>query len=305
MLLSNFRKGISKSSKYISKNIASVISRNALDVNQIQEIEDILISADLGVQVSKQLINEIKKKHLNQDVSLESIQYTLANEIEKILTPCQAKIDISKANGPQVFLFIGVNGSGKTTTIGKLSKKLSEKNKIIVAACDTFRAAAVSQVKEWTQKSGINLYEGKENQDPASVAFEACIKAKNENFDLIFIDTAGRLGNNKNLMEQLLKIKKSSQKAITDAITKTFLVLDGSSGNNIINQFENFNNITGVDGIIITKLDGTAKGGALVYLISKYKVPIFFVGLGEKIDDLHEFKAKEFSLSLFNLFDEH
>ena len=305
MLLSKFRKGISKSSKYISKNIASVISRNALDVNQIQEIEDILISADLGVQVSTQLINEIKKKHLNQDVSLESIQYTLANEIEKILTPCQAKIDISKANGPQVFLFIGVNGSGKTTTIGKLSKKLSEKNKIIVAACDTFRAAAVSQVKEWTQKSGINLYEGKENQDPASVAFEACIKAKNENFDLIFIDTAGRLGNNKNLMEQLLKIKKSSQKAITDAITKTFLVLDGSSGNNIINQFENFNNITGVDGIIITKLDGTAKGGALVYLISKYKVPIFFVGLGEKIDDLHEFKAKEFSLSLFNLFDEH
>ena len=305
MLLSKFRKGISKSSKYISKNIASVISRNALDVNQIQEIEDILISADLGVQVSKQLINEIKKKHLNQDVSLESIQYTLANEIEKILTPCQAKIDISKTNGPQVFLFIGVNGSGKTTTIGKLSKKLSEKNKIIVAACDTFRAAAVSQVKEWTQKSGINLYEGKENQDPASVAFEACIKAKNENFDLIFIDTAGRLGNNKNLMEQLLKIKKSSQKAITDAITKTFLVLDGSSGNNIINQFENFNDITGVDGIIITKLDGTAKGGALVYLISKYKVPIFFVGLGEKIDDLHEFKAKEFSLSLFNLFDEH
>ena len=305
MLLSKFRKGISKSSKYISKNIASVISRNALDVNQIQEIEDILISADLGVQVSKQLINEIKKKHLNQDVSLESIQYTLANEIEKILTPCQAKIDISKTNGPQVFLFIGVNGSGKTTTIGKLSKKLSEKNKIIVAACDTFRAAAVSQVKEWTQKSGINLYEGKENQDPASVAFEACIKAKNENFDLIFIDTAGRLGNNKNLMEQLLKIKKSSQKAITDAITKTFLVLDGSSGNNIINQFENFNDITGVDGIIITKLDGTAKGGALVYLISKYKVPIFFIGLGEKIDDLHEFKAKEFSLSLFNLFDEH
>ena len=305
MLLSKFRKGISKSSKYISKNIASVISRNALDVNQIQEIEDILISADLGVQVSKQLINEIKKKHLNQDVSLESIQYTLANEIEKILTPCQAKIDISKTNGPQVFLFIGVNGSGKTTTIGKLSKKLSEQNKIIVAACDTFRAAAVSQVKEWTQKSGINLYEGKENQDPASVAFEACIKAKNENFDLIFIDTAGRLGNNKNLMEQLLKIKKSSQKAITDAITKTFLVLDGSSGNNIINQFENFNNITGVDGIIITKLDGTAKGGALVYLISKYKVPIFFIGLGEKIDDLHEFKAKEFSLSLFNLFDEH
>ena len=305
MLLSKFRKGISKSSKYISKNIASVISRNALDVNQIQEIEDILISADLGVQVSTQLINEIKKKHLNQDVSLESIQYTLANEIEKILTPCQAKIDISKTNGPQVFLFIGVNGSGKTTTIGKLSKKLSEQNKIIVAACDTFRAAAVSQVKEWTQKSGINLYEGKENQDPASVAFEACIKAKNENFDLIFIDTAGRLGNNKNLMEQLLKIKKSSQKAITDAITKTFLVLDGSSGNNIINQFENFNNITGVDGIIITKLDGTAKGGALVYLISKYKVPIFFVGLGEKIDDLHEFKAKEFSLSLFNLFDEH
>ena len=224
MLLSKFRKGISKSSKYISKNIASVISRNALDVNQIQEIEDILISADLGVQVSTQLINEIKKKHLNQDVSLESIQYTLANEIEKILTPCQAKIDISKTNGPQVFLFIGVNGSGKTPTIGKLSKKLSEQNKIIVAACDTFRAAAVSQVKEWTQKSGINLYEGKENQDPASVALEACIKAKNENFDLIFIDTAGRLGNNKNLMEQLLKIKKSSQKAITDAITKTFLV---------------------------------------------------------------------------------
>ncbi len=305
MLLSRFRKGISKSSKYISKNISSIISRKTLDAKQIQEIEEILISADLGIKVSTQLINEIQKKHLDKDINLKSIQYTLANEIEKILTPCEAKIDAIKSNVPQVFLFIGVNGSGKTTTIGKLSKKLSNQNKIIVAACDTFRAAAVSQVKEWTQKSGINLYEGKENQDPASVAFEACTKAKNENFDLIFIDTAGRLGNNKNLMEQLLKIKKSSQKAITDAIIKTFLVLDGSSGNNIINQFENFNSITGVDGIIITKLDGTAKGGALVYLISKYKVPIFFIGLGEKIDDLLEFKAKEFAFSLFNLFDEY
>ena len=300
--LSQFRKGISKSSNYLSKNIINTLSNKKINDSVIQEIEDILISADLGIETSKKLINKLKEKNVKNDYSLENIQLTLATEIENILSPYERQLSIS--NKPEVYMFVGVNGSGKTTTIGKLAKTLSNNNKILIAACDTFRAAAVNQIKEWAKRSNIETYEGKENQDPASVAFESCTKAKNENYDVMLIDTAGRLGNNKNLMDQLLKIKTIIQKILNQENQKIFLVIDGSSGNNILYQFENFHKIIGIDGIIITKLDGTAKGGALVSLILKYKIPIYFVSLGEKIDDLYPFKAKEFSLSLFNLLNE-
>ncbi|PPR44007.1 MAG: Signal recognition particle receptor FtsY [Alphaproteobacteria bacterium MarineAlpha5_Bin11] len=303
-ILQKFKYGISKSSNYLNKNLLEAISKKKIDDNIIKDIEDILISADLGIEVTKLLIDKIKMQKTNNDFSLKDLQLILSNEIEKIIINNEASFNISDSNKPDVYLFVGVNGSGKTTTIGKLAKNLSNEKKILIAACDTFRAAAVDQISDWAKRSKIELYEGKKNQDPASVAFEACEKAKYENYDVLLIDTAGRLSNNKNLMDQLLKIQRAIKKSLNKESQKVFLVLDGSAGNNMLNQFQNYNNLIEIFGIIITKLDGTAKGGALVSVATKYEVPIYFVGMGEKIDDLYPFKAKEFSLSLFNLVNE-
>ena len=300
-ILVKFKQGIDKSSKYLSTNILKAITNNKIDETILKEIEDILISADLGVTVSRKLIQEIKSKKVEKNFNIKLLQEILANKIENILLSHEVSLKKMYEKKPEAIIFVGVNGSGKTTSIGKLSKNLSKNYKVLIVACDTYRAAAVEQIKEWAEKSDTNLYEGKQNQDPASVAFEACKIAKNENYDFLLIDTAGRLGNNKNLMDQLLKIKDVIQKSLDKEDQKIFLVLDSSSGNNILNQFENFNDKVGINGLIINKLDGTAKGGAIVALAAKHSVPIYFIGIGEKIEDLYPFKAKEFSLSLFNL----
>ena len=298
-ILSKFKERINKSTLYLSSNISHVIKNNKIDEITLEKIEEILISADLGIKVSKRLIEKLKTKKLKEN-NLDEIQMILANEVEKILIPSEASLETPKPNKPEVYIFVGVNGSGKTTTVGKLAKILSNKNKVLIAACDTFRAAAIDQVKVWAERSDLDIYEGLENQDPASVAYEACEKAKKENYDILLIDTAGRLGNNQNLMSQLLKIKKVIIKSLSFDPQKIVLVLDSSTGNNILNQFESFNNLLKITGLIITKIDGTAKGGSLVSVASNYEIPIYYLGVGEKIDDLFPFKAKEFSLSLFN-----
>lgn len=300
-ILSKFKNGIEKSSNYLSSNFQKILLGNKINNETLEELESILISADLGYEATKKLINILKKKKFESQADIEAIQIILAKEIEKILLNYEKKIILEGISNPKVFLFVGVNGSGKTTTIGKLAKDLSSKNKILIAACDTFRAGATEQIKHWADKSNLKLYEGKKGQDPASVAYEACEKAKAIKSDILLIDTAGRLTNNEDLMNQLNKIKKVISKSLSKDLDYIFLVLDGSTGGNIIKQFETFNNLIGINGIIITKLDGTAKGGALVALALKHNISIYFIGVGEKVDDLLKFKAKEFSLSLFNL----
>ena len=302
--LDKFKKGIDKSSSYLKKNIERIVLNNKIDEKILNEIEDLLITADLGTKVSKKLVNKLRYEGAKKDIKLKDLQLLLAEEIEKILLTKENSLDLEIIKRPEVYIFVGVNGSGKTTSIGKLAKQLSLKNKVMIAACDTFRAAAVDQIREWSNISKIDLYEGKANQDPASVAFQASEKAKLENYDILLVDTAGRLSNNRDLMNQLSKIKKVINKSLDNEIKYTFLVLDASTGSNIMNQFESFNSIIGINGLIITKLDGTAKGGALVSVALEYDIPIYFIGLGEGIDDLYPFKAKEFSLSLFNLINE-
>ena len=299
--LLNLKKGISKSSRYISNNLQKIKSNSHINEKILEELEEILIGADLGINVTSKLIDELKSKKINKEINLGEIQLIFAQEIEKILFNHEADFEVDTMSKPNVYLFVGVNGSGKTTTIGKLASNLKENYKVLIAACDTFRAAATNQIIKLAEKSKIKCYEGKKNQDPASVAFEACEIAKKNNYDVLLIDTAGRFSNNTDLMNQLLKIKKVINNSLNIEKINTFLVLDGSTGNNMLNQFEVYNKIVGIHGLIITKLDGTAKGGALVSVADKYKVPIYYIGIGEKIDDLYSFKAREFSLSLFDL----
>ena len=300
-LFKNFQSGLKKTSSYLSENILNILSTKKIDEETIDELESILLSSDIGVEVTNQLINKVKSIKIPDPKNSKEIIKILANEIEDILK-IREKILIEFDNvKPTALLFIGVNGSGKTTTIGKLINKIPENKKILIGACDTFRAAAVEQLKEWSIKKNINFHQGNINQDPASVAYTASVKARNELYDYLIIDTAGRLSNNKNLLNQLIKIKNAISKSIDVKNIKTILVLDGTNGSNMINQVEIFGKSMDVNGLIITKIDGTAKGGALISIAKKYEIPIHFVGLGEKVQDLQEFTAKEFSSSMLGI----
>ena len=300
-ILDKFRSGLSKTSNFLTSNIIHSITSKRINPKIIEDIETALISADIGLDVTNHLINKVKSTNINDHIDSTFILKLLSNEISQILLEREEKIIETEDILPIIFLFIGVNGSGKTTTIGKLIKKIGNNKKTLVAACDTFRAAAVDQLKEWSEKQGADFFQGSINQDPASVAYSACEKAKDEKYDYLIIDTAGRLSNNTNLLNQLIKIKSVTNKSAVNLTIKTILVLDGTNGSNMINQVEIFGKTLDVTGLIITKLDGTAKGGALISIAKKYQIPIHFVGLGEKEDDLLEFKANEFSQSPLNI----
>jgi fused signal recognition particle receptor len=300
-IVQNFKLGLQKSSSYLTSHIIDSLKSKKIDEKTIDEIESVLISADIGLEVTNQLINKIKNSKNTQVKNDNLILQLIASEITVILKKSEKLLFNQNNCNPNILMFVGVNGSGKTTTIGKIIYKLKDKNKILVVACDTFRAAAVEQLKEWSNKYKVDFFEGRLNQDPASVIFEACKKAKNEKYDYILVDTAGRLSNNTNLINQLIKIKSVIQKSMNDQFLNSILVLDGTNGSNMTSQVETFSKAINVSGLIITKLDGTAKGGAIVSIANKYQIPIHFIGLGEKEDDLHIFDAKSFSYSLLNL----
>ena len=300
-LLLDLKKGINKSSQYLLTNLKKITTYEKIDDKLLQELEEILIGADLGISVTSKLISEIKSKKYDKNISLEEIKKILADEIEKIIFSHEKELKFNFSSKPSVIVFVGVNGSGKTTTIAKLANILSKNNKILIAACDTFRAAATEQLLKWSLSLNIDCHTGEPNKDPASVAYEASKIAEKKEHDILLIDTAGRLANNIDLMNQLLKIKKVLTNSLKDSEIRIFLILDGSTGYNMINQFEVYNKHIGINGLIITKLDGTSKGGALVSVADKHHIPIHFIGIGEKINDLYSFKAKEFSLSLFDL----
>ena len=300
-ILNKLRTGLNKTSNFLTSNIDLSFTSKKISPEIIEDIETVLISADIDLEVTNHLINKIKTIKITDQTDSTIIRKLLSKEISQILLENEKNIIGTNDILPVIFLFIGVNGSGKTTTIGKLVKKIGNNKKVLVAACDTFRAAAVEQLKEWSDGQGADFIQGSINQDPASVAYSACEKAKNEKYDYLIIDTAGRLSNNTNLLNQLIKIKSVTHKSAVNLTIKTILVLDGTNGSNMINQVKTFGKTLGVTGLIITKLDGTAKGGALISIAKKYQIPIHFVGLGEKEDDLVEFRADEFSKSLLNI----
>jgi len=302
-IIRKFKLGLKKTSNLLTTNIISSIKSKKINPETIEEIESALITADIGLEVTNELITKIKLAIIPDTNESSFVLELLAKEIEKILIVREKSLIDSNNHFLTVLLFIGVNGSGKTTTIGKLIKKISLSKKILVAACDTFRAAAVDQLKNWVEKKDVDFFRGSFEQDPASVAFSACQKAQNEKYDYLIIDTAGRLSNNTNLLNQLVKIKSVVNKSISEKFIKTILVLDGTNGSNMINQVDIFSKSLDVSGLIITKIDGTAKGGALISIAKKYEIPIHCIGLGEKDDDLFEFNAKKFSRSLLDLDD--
>ena len=300
-LFSKFKNNLQKTSNFLSSNILSSFQNKKVDNETLEELEAVLISADISLDVVERLINSVRKvKTSDQDIT-KTVSETLSTEIENILQPREGNILEENNKNQKIFIFVGVNGSGKTTTIGKIANKIPNEKKVLIAACDTFRAAAIEQLKDWAHKNHNDFFSGNANQDPASVAFQATEKFNKENYDYLIIDTAGRLSNNANLVNQLVKLKNVVSKINAETIIETVLVLDGTNGSNMIKQVEIFGKELNVSSIIITKLDGTAKGGALISIANKYEIPISYVGLGEKPEDLSVFSAKNFSRSILNL----
>ena len=300
-LFSKFKNNLQKTSNFLSSNILSSFQNKKVDNETLEELEAVLISADISLDVVEKLINSVRKvKTSDQDIT-KTVSETLSTEIENILQPREGNILEENNKNQKIFIFIGVNGSGKTTTIGKIANKIHKEKKVLIAACDTFRAAAIEQLKDWAHKNHNDFFSGNANQDPASVAFQATEKFNKENYDYLIIDTAGRLSNNANLVNQLVKLKNVVSKINAETIIETVLVLDGTNGSNMIKQVEIFGKELNVSSIIITKLDGTAKGGALISIANKYEIPISYVGLGEKPEDLSVFSSKNFARSILNL----
>ena len=300
-LFSKFKNNLQKTSNFLSSNILNSFQSKKVDTQTLEELESVLISADISLDVVEKLINSVRKVKASEQDITNVVLETLAKEIEVILQPKEREIFLEIDQNPKILIFIGVNGSGKTTTIGKISNQIGNEKKVLIAACDTFRAAAVNQLKDWVEKNKNDFFSGSANQDPASVAFQATEKFNKENYDYLIIDTAGRLSNNTNLVNQLVKLKNVVSKTNNDTMIETILVLDGTNGSNMIKQVEIFGKELDVSSIIITKLDGTAKGGALISIANKYEIPISYVGLGEKPEDLSIFSAKNFARSILNL----
>lgn len=309
MALNWFKKlksGLSKSASKVDNAISSITGKKTVDKEELDNIEDQLILADLGVEVASRITKRIKEQkfELNEkkEITKLDISETLASEIEKILLPCESNIFDKFKSKPHVILLAGVNGSGKTTTAGKIAEKFRLDNKtVVLAAADTFRAAAVAQLETWADRTGAKIVSGLDGGDSAAVAYKAVEKAKNENIDIVIIDTAGRLQNKKDLMEELTKTCRVISKLDPDAPHQKIVVLDGTVGQNAHSQLKIFNDSIGLTGMIITKLDGSAKGGVVVSLAEKFKIPIHAVGVGEGLDDLQDFKAVSFSRALAGL----
>lgn len=271
-----------------------VFSFTKVDENLLEELEEKLIIADVGMETTENIIENLRQKIKKDNLKeAEEVRQALRDEIANILDSEKSDLDIDTT--PAVILMVGVNGAGKTTSIGKIANKLvKEGKKVIVAAGDTFRAAAVEQLEVWANRAGVQIVKGPEGVDPASVIFDAIKVAKNENADVLICDTAGRLQNKKYLMDELEKIKRVIDRELPNSSKETLLVLDASTGQNAISQVKSFKETTGITGLVLTKLDGTAKGGVVIGIVQENKIPIKFIGIGEQIDDMEQFNSKEF-----------
>ncbi len=296
-IFEKFKLGFKKSASTFTTGLKEIIIKKEIDDKTLNEIEDFLIQSDVGVAASEEIRNIIARKKINPNNNkIDEINSILKNYIIDLMSPLENENFFKYKNNLNAILVSGVNGVGKTTTIGKIGKILkSKKNKVIFSASDTFRAAAIEQLENWAKKINVEIIKSSQGSDPASVAYKAVDEALKNKFTHVLIDTAGRLQNKKNLMEEYKKIANVTKKIDPNAPHEVLLVLDATSGQNVINQVEEFNKIIPITGLIMTKLDGTAKGGILIAIAKKYKLPIIALGLGEKEDDLQIFKAEQFA----------
>ncbi len=292
--------GEARQKSKISQAISQIFTHQKLDDEIIDELEEALIIADVGTDTATKMIAELRAKKFQKNITVEEVKNFLSSEVEKILLPCQQALQVNSDAKPQVIIFNGVNGAGKTTTIGKIAFNLkNQKKSVMIAACDTFRAAAAQQLEVWAKRADCEIIAAtKDGEDPAAVAHRALSLAKTKQVDFLLVDTAGRLQNKQNLMDELKKINTVLKKIDPQAPQENLLILDATIGQNAKQQLEVFNQIVGITGLIITKLDGSAKGGVVVALADKFKKPIYAIGLGEKIEDLQEFDAKSFAKDL-------
>ncbi|RYE06499.1 MAG: signal recognition particle-docking protein FtsY [Rickettsiaceae bacterium] len=303
-LLTKLKQAFVNTSSKISVGIDSIFAKKKPANEVLEELEELLISADISSSVAEILIKPLKSLKLDKNLELSNqadyIKQQLVSSIVKIFNQNTKAINILD-NRLNIILVCGVNGNGKTTTIGKLAARYKlEGKKVAVAACDTFRAAAVEQLEKWANVAEVMIFTGAQKADPASVAYNAIKKSQENNIDILFIDTAGRLHNHKNLMDELYKIVKTVKKNDDTAPHQTMLVLDATTGQNAYSQVEQFKKAAEIDGLILTKLDGTAKAGVIVGIVEQFSLPVYFIGVGEKIEDLQEFDSTSFAQAIFN-----
>ena len=296
-IFEKFKFGFKKSAENIKSGLREIIVKKEIDDDTLNKIEEFLISSDVGIDAASEIKSIIAEKKIDpNNETVDEINLILKNYILELMTPLERKDFFENKEKLNITLVSGVNGVGKTTTIGKIGQIFKNNgSEVLFSACDTFRAAAIEQLEAWSGKVGVPIVKSDPGSDPASVAYKSIEYAKNNNIKRVLIDTAGRLQNKKNLMDEFKKIAKVIKKTDETAPHDVVLVLDATSGQNIINQLEEFNKIIKITGLIMTKLDGTAKGGVLIAISKKYKVPILGLGLGEKEDDLQIFNAEQFA----------
>ncbi len=296
---SRLKAGLTKTSSRISDGITGIFTRAKLDATTLDDFEDLLLQADLGVETSTKIIDRISKGRYEKGIPPEEVRKILAEEVADVLEPVAKELVINPTLKPHVILMVGVNGTGKTTTIGKLSAQFrSEGKKVMVAAGDTFRAAAIDQLKVWGDRTGATVIARDVGADAAGVAYDALKQAQAEQYDVVLIDTAGRLQNKQALMEELEKVVRVIGKFDVDAPHDCLLVLDATTGQNALQQVEVFKDKAAVSGLIMTKLDGTARGGILVAISARYQLPVYAIGVGEGVEDLQAFDAGEFAKAI-------
>src|SRR5579863_3819646 len=291
--------GLKRTSSSLGAAVADLVIKRKLDRAMLEDIEDVLLRADLGTEVAARIATAVGVGRYDKSITADDVKTVVATEVEKVLAPVARPLAIDAAKKPFVILVVGVNGSGKTTTIGKLAAKFSaEGRSVMLAAGDTFRAAAIEQLKVWGERTKSPVIAGAQGSDSASLAFNALSSARDEKRDVLLIDTAGRLQNKAELMNELEKVVRVIRKVDDAAPHAVLLVLDATVGQNALSQVDAFHRTAGVTGLVMTKLDGTARGGILVALAEKYKLPVHFIGVGEGIDDLAPFTASDFAKAI-------
>ncbi len=294
--------GLARSSSTITRGISSIFTQRKLDDEMLQDLEDILIQSDLGIETASRITEQLASERYDKAIEPDEVRKLLADEVTKVLAPVAQELVPDPKHKPHVMLVVGVNGAGKTTTIGKLSHKfVGEGHKVMLAAGDTFRAAAIEQLKVWGQRTNCPVISRDIGSDASGLAYDAMEQATEAQADILMMDTAGRLQNKDNLMAELEKIIRVIKKIDKTAPHSVLLVLDATTGQNAIQQVEVFGKVAGVTGIIMTKLDGTARGGILVSIAQRFSLPIHAIGIGESIDDLQHFDASEFAKALSNI----